>query len=244
LSLEFLHRKTWAGRSQSSLVDQAVAGVTVAGLTIAVGEIAAAFGSGSRSPLAGLGRALIGAGRERRSMSGSRWSARLSLGVGPGSPAREQRFWPPGRPRTRYLLARRRCSAARTDCAFGRPSSGDRDRRSVCAVSAAAAAAHVTRAGMDKPRQDQLGAAGTLLFAAGVAVAARGRRRTLDERARRRWTLPLSAQTMRRRRPAPSGLAPLLSGSVEMYQVDVTFPAPRVDGHSWRLKVHGDVNIR
>jgi len=42
--------------------------------------------------------------------------------------------------------------------------------------------------------------------------------------------------------PAPSGLAPLLTGLDEMYKVDVTFPTPRVDGHSWRPKVHGDVN--
>lgn len=231
-----------------ALVDQAVAGVTVAGLTIAVGEIAAAFGSGSRSPLAGLGRALIDAtpgvavdvgvalvGETDKPLMA------LSLGVGTGFAGAGAALLAPSRPRTATLLA---VAPTLLGSAYGlRLPGGHRAGTAtagLCAAATAAAAAHVTHAGTDKPGQDRLGAAGTLLFAAGAAVAARRTRRTLDERARQRWILPLSADDA----PAlaPSGLAPLLTEPEELYKVDVTFPAPRVDGHSWRLQVHGDVN--
>jgi DMSO/TMAO reductase YedYZ molybdopterin-dependent catalytic subunit len=227
-----------------------MAGMMFAGLTIAAGETAAAFGSGSRSPLAGLGRVLIDATPGAAIDVGvalvgetDKPLMALGLGIGTGLAGAGTALLAPARPHTAALLA---VAPTLLGSAYGLRLSGGHQAwtaiAGLCAAVTAAAGTHVVCAGPDEPRQDRLRTAGTLLFAAGITVAARRVRGALDERARRRWILSPSANDAPAPTPAPPGLAPQLTGPDELYKVDVTFPAPRLDGHSWRLKVHGEVN--
>lgn len=229
----------------------AVAGALVGGAALAVGEFVAAQAPESRSPVAGLGRALIDTTPGpvvdvAVALVGEVDKPLLAAGVGSGIGilCAAAGVVAPSRPRAALLLA---VGPPLLGTGYGLRLPGGNRLGTAVASLTTGATAHALQAALRRfPRRPPL--ARLLLLTATVTVGATARRRERclrDEQARARLTMPSTVQTLpdtpASADPNIPGLASLLTPSGDFYKIDVTFPAPRVDVTSWRLRVHGAV---
>lgn len=219
----------------------ALAGVSA----LAVGELVAALLPGARSPAAGLGRALIDAtpgpaidvgvalvGERNKPLMAAALTGGFGLAGAAG--AFLGRFGP-GRA---ALVA---VGPSVVGAGYGLRLPGGRGAGTAAAALAAAAVVPLMQARARRPAS--AGVVAAVSSAAAVAVRRKRRRRDLQARddvvVSAGAVLPPPAAGTDPRVP---GLAPLITPPEELYKVDVTFPAPRVEPLRWRLRVDGDVD--
>lgn len=226
-------------------VEAATAGALAGVSALAVAELVAALAPGARSPAAGLGRALIDAAPGPAidvgvALVGERdkplLAAALTGGFGlAGAAGAVLGRFGPGRA---ALVA---LAPSVVGAGYGLRLPGARGTGTAAAAVAAAAVVPLMQARARRPAAAGIVAAVT----SAAAVAVRQERRRRDRQARD--DVAVSAGTVL---PPPAagadprvpGLAPLITPPEDLYKVDVTFPAPRVDPVRWRLCVDGDVD--
>lgn len=225
----------------SSIAVGALRGVSA----LAVGELVAALWPGARSPVAGLGRAVIDATpgpaidigvaligeRDKPLMTAALAGVFAAAGAAGG-------LLEPSRPHTAVVVA---LAPSAVGAGYAVRLPGGNNRGTTMAAVVSGLFMPLMQARLRHPRAvGVLGAA-----AAASAVAMRRERRRRDGEAREvvkispdaRLPVPAASMVL----PAP-GLAPLITSPADFYRVDVTFPAPRVDPEHWRLRVGGAVN--
>lgn len=213
----------------------AVAGALVGGAALAVGEFVAAQAPESRSPVAGLGRALIDTTPGpvvdvAVALVGEVDKPLLAAGVGSGIGilCAAAGVVAPSRPRAALLLA---VGPPLLGTGYGLRLPGGNRLGTAVAGLTTGATAHALQAALRRfPRRPPL--ARLLLLTATVTVGATTRRRERclrDEQARARLTMPSTVQTLpdtpASADPNIPGLASLLTPSGDFYKIDVTFPA-------------------
>ena len=226
-------------------VEAATAGALAGVSALAVGELVAALSPGARSPAAGLGRALIDAtpgpaidvgvalvGERDKPLMAAALTGGFALAGAAG--ALLGRFGPG--PAALATLA-----PSVVGVGYGLRLPGGRGTGTAAAALAAAAVVPLMQARARRPAAAGIVAA--VNSAAAVAVWRDRRRR--DQQAHAGIVVsagtvlpPPAADTY----PRVPGLAPLITPPENLYKVDVTFPAPRVDPLRWRLCVDGDVD--
>jgi DMSO/TMAO reductase YedYZ molybdopterin-dependent catalytic subunit len=228
-------------------------GAAAAALQVEVGEAAAAALPGARSPLGGLGTALIDhtpgplvdvtvalvEDKDKPLLRVGLFAAFATAGAAAGlaGNAGRRRRQPGG---AAVLLA---AGAVSTLAGASRP--GTRRARTVIAHAAGAAAGFMalrlqrTTAPGARPWR----AAGVLAGALAVAGTAVPTVRALASRRTPQVALPAPARPLPPPPDTPrfavAGLPPLLTPVADFYITDVSFPAPRQDAGEWRLRVHG-----
>jgi DMSO/TMAO reductase YedYZ molybdopterin-dependent catalytic subunit len=218
-------------------------------LQVAVGEAVAAVLPGARSPLSGLGTALIDhtpgplvdvtvalvEDKDKPLLRTGLFAAFVTAGAAAGLASdASSRPCQPGS--AAVLLA---AGATTTLAGASRP--GTRRARTVIAhaagVAAGAMALRLQRAtvldGQPWRTARVLAVAGAAVPVARALASCRTPRVALSAPAR---SLPPPPDTPRF---AVAGLPPLLTPVADFYITDVSFPAPRQDAGEWRLRVHG-----
>lgn len=232
---------------------RSVAGLVAGVLAVATGECVALIVPGARSPSHGLGRALIDA------TPGPAIDVGVALVVETDKPLLNAALWGlsgltgaagvtlfPDRPGHRTLLATIPLALG-SALALRQPGRhGAGTLASGLSAAGVSALGQVFLVDVDGPFSRPRRACAAMLVAAGGVVATQSLSRRLDERARAEWAPPAqgrpSSRPIAQERLEVPGLAPLLTPPGEFYQVDVTFPAPRINGSSWRLHVGGAVD--
>lgn len=226
-----------------------LAGAAAAGAQLAVGELVAAALPGGRSPVSGVGRALIdlvpGPGIDITvALAGSKDKPLLKAALAGG--------WLAIGAAASRAERRRRGAGVALLAGHGLASgiiAATRPESATAASVAAGGAAGVTGALVlrrlgDRPERDRLGS--VCAAASGLTAVAFGLRtgqRRRFERRRTRGALP--APTRPAGEPPPGaelaipGITPLLTPPDRFYVTDVAVPAPQVDLTGWRLRVHG-----
>jgi len=219
-------------------------GLIVAGVQLTAGELAAALRPGIRSPVTGLGRALIDVtpgpaidvtvalleARDKPLLMGVVLADFLGRGAAAGALAGR-------RPRlaTGILLAQGLVAGG---------AAATRAESDAAASALAGAGAGALGAGA-LALLGRRPAAALPVLAAAILTGAAARRRTaarareLRDR-REQVTLPGLATAAPAGLDVP-GLAPLITPNAGFYETDVTFPPPVLDASAWRLRVHGRV---
>ena len=230
-----------------------IRGTAAAAVQVAVGEAAAAILPGGRSPLGSLGTALIDhtpgplvdatvalvEDKDKPLLRAGLFAAFVMAGAAAGLAGDAgRRSWQPGG--AAVLLA-----AGAVSALAGASHPGTRRPRTVIAHAAGVSAGVValrlqrTTAPGAPPRR----AAGVLAGVLAVAGAAVPAARALDSRRTPQVALPAPARSLPPPPDTPrfavAGLPPLLTPVAGFYVTDVSFPAPRQDLGSWRLRVHG-----
>lgn len=227
-------------------VSAAAAGALTGVSALAVGELVAALWPGARSPVTGLGRAVIDATPGPAidvgvALVGERDKPLLAaaLAGGFGVAGATGGLLAPSRPGVAALIA---LVPSLVGGGYGLRLPGGGDRGTAAAALATAAVVPYMQAHIRRPGTAGIVAAG----ASAAAVTFRRRRRRRDERARDHVAISASTllpQPAAGMDPPVPGLPPLITPPGEFYKVDVTFPAPRVDPARWRLRVDGAVDV-
>jgi len=227
----------------------ALIGVGAGGAALAAGEFVAAVLPDGRSPLSGLGRALIDlmpgpavdiTVATAETMDKPLLKATLTgqwLTAGAVAALLTER----DRPGELVLLFQGVLAGA---AAATRPQASSRSSVAAGTIGGAVGAALLARTRRRRKAPTQLLEATTLAVAlGGLARTVRRRQEQRLEARRRAVSLPPAARPVPP--PLPStrfdvpGLTPLFTPPGDFYVTDVAFPAPRVDRATWRLRIHG-----
>ncbi len=220
-------------------------GLVAVSLQLAAGEMAAALRPGIRSPVTGLGRALIDVtpgpavdvtvalleARDKPLLMGVVLTDFLARGAVAG-----------------VLAARRPRTASAILVAQGLVAGGAAATRAdseTAASALAGAGAGALGAGalalLGRRPGAALGVLGAAITAGAVAQRRNAARAAALRDRRVRVVLPAATAGAAPAGLDVEGLAPLLTPNNDFYETDVTFPPPALDAADWRLRVHGRV---
>lgn len=230
-----------------------LAGIAAAGVQLGVGELAAALLPGARSPLTGMGRALIDLtpgplvdvtvalveAKDKPLLTANLLLNHVAVGAAAGQ------LWGARRATATGLFVGHGLLGGAA--AASRPDSDGASSLAAGALGTGAGYATLHQLG-----RDPLPIAIATTAAAGALAGGLAMWRTRAamiglERRRSAQALPVAADPLP---PAPAeadfaieGLSPLFTPNVDFYETDVTLPPPALDSQNWRLRVDGLVDV-
>jgi DMSO/TMAO reductase YedYZ molybdopterin-dependent catalytic subunit len=225
----------------------AIAGAAGGAFQLAAGELAASLLPGARSPVTGMGRALIDLtpgplvdmtvgtveAMDKPLLMANLVASFLAVGAFAGAAH-------PSRPRTAAALMLGHGVLAGAAAASRKDSAG---RRSLLAAGLGAGAGYGALRTLGRRPSALPAVLGAAVLLGGVARRRIGVRAEEIEGRRLRRTLPTPSRPL----PAPSPeaslsapeLSPVFTPNADFYETDVTLPPPALDAGAWTLRVHG-----